>query len=117
MSGCSCQESGTNEHVPNFAATGFDGDVSRQGNVQLEGVEALKLSVCVGATYDPATRKLCFTIPIYGNYCITLPIPVPVGGQLKVCAQTCGTLIPTGLKATVYLNGTAVYTIVLWGKC
>lgn len=115
---CSCQENNSGEHVPNFAATGFDGGVSVQGgSVQLEGVEALKLSVCVSASYNPANRQLCFTIPIYGNYCITLPVPIPVGGQIKVCAQTCGSLIPTGLKATVYANNTPIYSITLWGKC
>lgn len=116
MSGCSCQENNTVEHVPNYAQTGF-GNVPQQGNVQLEGVEALRMSVCVSATYNAGNRQLCFTIPIYGNYCITIPVSIPISGQLKVCAETCGSFIPTGLKATVYANGAAIYTVVVWGKC
>ncbi len=106
--------------VTDFTKVGFQSEcaaLSAEAQKQLEGVLALKLSACVGASYDPNTNKICFTIPIYGNYCITPPISIPVGGQLKVCAQTCGSLIPTGLKATVYLNGESIFTTVLFGSC
>lgn len=138
MSDCNCNQSGANAnatasadtntaaHVPNFAAVGFAEGAQHAsalqsqaggGAVHLEGVEALKLSVCVGASYNPATNKICFTIPIYGNYCVNSPFHIPVGGQLKVCAQTCGSFIPTGLKATVYLNGKVIANVTLFGIC
>lgn len=116
----------SNEHVPDFTAAGFSAaaapdvqaEVTRFGaQADLAGVQALALSVCVGASYNPQTHQVCFNIPVYGNFCVKLPISIPVGGAIKVCAQTCGSIIPTGLKATIYVNGSAVKTIVLFGFC
>lgn len=116
----------SNDHVPDFTAAGFTGaaapdaqaEVTRFGaQADLGGVQALALSVCVGASYNPQTHQVCFNIPIYGNFCVKLPISIPVGGSIKVCAQTCGSFIPTGLKATIYVNGSAVKTIILFGFC
>lgn len=117
-----CQAANTNanltEHVPNFAVTGFTGNTRAAPQIaELAGVNALGLSACVGASYNSATNQICFSIPIYGNYCVTSPIPVPIGGALQVCAQTCGSFIPTGLKATVYLNDSVIFTTVLFGNC
>ena len=39
----------------------------------------------------------------------------PGGGDIQACVQTCGSLIPTGLKATVYLNGSPIITVTLFG--
>jgi len=115
---CQAANANTNstEHVPNFAVTGFSGN-SRAVPQLAEGVHALFLSVCVGANYNSATNQICFSIPIYGNYCVTSPISIPIGGEIKVCAQTCGSFIPKGLKATVYLNDSVIFTTVLFGSC
>lgn len=105
--------------VPDFTVTGFDGASTRLASAhsQLKDVKALKLSVCVGASYNPSTNQICFNIPIYGDICITSPVAIPVGGELKACAETCGSFIPTGLKVTVYLNGTAIFSGTVVGSC
>lgn len=93
MKGCKCDQ---NNEVPNFTQVGFDKasqqplalEVKPPPNLTAEGVEALALSACVGASYDKSSNKICFKIPIYGDICIVSPIPIPVGGSLKACAQT-----------------------------
>ncbi|HEX5785886.1 MAG TPA: hypothetical protein VFY35_14240 [Burkholderiaceae bacterium] len=121
-------QAGQGDHVPDFATHGFaepapaaaamaSPDVHAAVAAQLANVQALKLSVCVGASYNPSTNRICFQIPIYGNFCVTSPVHIPVGGQLKVCAQTCGSFIPTGLKATIYLNGNPIFNVTLFGIC
>lgn len=128
MSDCNCNQNNAQDnadHVPNFAAVGFsEGNNhapvlrSNAGNTpNLEGVHALKLSVCVGASYNPSTNQICFSVPIYGNLCITSPVSIPFGGQLKACAQTCGSFIPTGLKVTIYLNDNPIYSGTVVGRC
>ena len=81
------------------------------------GIPALMLSACVSASYNSATNQICFNVPIYGNYCVTSPVQLPVSAQLKACVQTCGSFIPTGLKVSIYANGTVIYSGVLWGSC
>lgn len=114
------------DYVPNFAEVGFDAPEAEAGaeiessiqdisSVLDASVEALKLSVCVGASYR--NGKVCFNIPIYGNFCISVPVRIPVGASLRVCAQTCGSFIPTGLKVTVYVNGRQVLTRTILGRC
>jgi hypothetical protein len=112
------------EHVPDFSVAGFDAVASVAAQDQLTAahasavdLKALKLSVCVGASYDPKTNQICFTIPIYGKFCITSPVHIPVGGAIKVCAQTCGSFIPTGVKATVYLNNNPIVSKTIVGHC
>jgi hypothetical protein len=111
--------------VPDFTVTGF---AAREGmtaahdrmaaaHAQLKDVRALKLSICVGAGYNPSTNQICFNIPIYGDLCVTAPVPIPVGADLKVCCETCGSIIPTGLKVTVYLNGSAIFSGTVVGFC
>ncbi|ASM16082.1 MULTISPECIES: hypothetical protein [Serratia] len=122
MADCKCNEQdphAQNEHVADFTAVGFSQKTPAPVPVDLkqQGVLALKLSVCVGASYNPANNQICFTIPIYGDFCVSSPIPIPIGGQLKVCAETCGSFIPTGLKATIYLNGSVLFSVVLFGAC
>jgi hypothetical protein len=117
MSDCTCKEhnKSSSEHVADYSVVGFGAKAGSPP--QLDGVLALRLSVCVGASYNQATNQICFTIPVYGDYCLTSPVSIPVSGQLKVCAETCGSFIPTGLKATVYLNGTVLFTATLFGAC
>jgi hypothetical protein len=91
--------------------------LSAEAQKHLEGVQALKLSACVGASYDSNTNSICFQIPIYGNFCIPSPVHIPVGADLKACAETCGSFIPTGLKVTLSLNGNPIVTKVVWGSC
>lgn len=111
---CSCQGDTSVQHVPDFTVTGFRG--SAPANVQLEGVHALRLSFCATASTE-ANNQICFSVPVFGKYCVTSPIPIPSGAEIKACGETCGGLIPSGLKVTIYLNGNAILTKVLWGNC
>jgi hypothetical protein len=113
MSGCSCQ--GTAEHVANFAVVGF-GPTASPTQLTLPGVQALAVSACVSANYNSSTGEICINFPVIGSVCFKIPIPLPAG-ELKVCASTCGTFIPKGLKATVYVNNAAIWTGVIWGSC
>ena len=118
MSNCpDCQQKANAglAHVPDFSVAGFG--AHGPSNVNLEGVHALMLSACVSASYNSATNQICFNVPIYGNYCVTSPVQLPVSAQLKACVQTCGSFIPTGLKVSIYANGTVIYSGVLWGSC
>ncbi len=124
MTDCTCKNQSNQTavaHVPNFTVVGFNAQSQASAPLLnpavLEGVEALALSVCVSASYNPANNQICFSIPIYGSYCVASPIGIPVGGVLKVCAQTCGSIFPTGLKATVYLNNNVIYTYNIFGSC
>lgn len=119
MSNCKCQQgSGTSEaHVPDFSIVGFNADTNVKSVAALEGVHALQLSVCVSASYNAGTNQICFTVPVYGNYCVASPVPIPVSAALKACVQTCGSLMPHGLQCTLYLNGSAVLTKTLFGTC
>lgn len=104
--------------VPNFAVTGVRGVNNSKARLpELEGVTALGLSVCVAASYNPGNNQICFNIPIYGNFCITSPVQIPVGGVLQACAQTCGSIIPTGLQVTIYLNNNKIWSGTLVGSC
>jgi hypothetical protein len=105
--------------VPNYSKVGFESssDPISAANANLKDVRAMLLEVCVGASYDSATNQICFEIPVYGDKCITSPIPIPVGGDLKICAKTCGPFIPTGVKATVYLNDNPIWNGTIFGSC
>lgn len=115
---CECDKN-TTSAVPDFTATGFEDQQTQLTTelAQLEGVQALQLKVCVGASYNSSTNKICFKVPIYGDVCITSPVAIPVSAALKACAETCGSIIPKGLKATVFLNGNAIYSGTVIGKC
>jgi hypothetical protein len=110
---------GAHAMVPDFTATGFANNSNRMAaaHATLKDLQAMRLSVCVGASYNPSTNQICFSIPIYGDFCVTSPVQIPVGGSLKACAETCGSFIPTGVKVTIYLNGSAVYSGTLVGSC
>lgn len=109
------------DHVPDFETVGFvggsSGDALAEAHAALPDLLALSLSVCVSASYNPTTNEICFTIPVYGNRCVTSPVHIPIGGQLKACAQTCGTIIPKGLKVTIYLNDKVLFTKTIIGSC
>ncbi len=115
MSDCTCQQNALSaeDHVPDFSVHGFDVS-SNELSANLEGVHALQLSACVSASYQ--NGQLCFTLPIFGKKCISVPVKIPVGATLKVCGQTCGSIIPTGMKLTLYVNNVAVYTFTI-GRC
>ncbi|MEB3316870.1 MAG: hypothetical protein VKO39_01825 [Cyanobacteriota bacterium] len=108
--------------VPDFSATGFtassevgiSAEAFNAALATLQDVEALALSGCVSASVSG--RQICFSIPIFGRFCFPSPVPIPIGAQLKACFQTCGRIIPTGVKVTVYLNGRAIFTKVI-GRC
>ncbi|HEX8675385.1 MAG TPA: hypothetical protein VF710_26045 [Longimicrobium sp.] len=105
--------------VPDFTVVGFANPASTglttQAQASLEGVQAMLFQVCVSASYDPSTKKICFSVPIFGTVCITSPIPIP-SGTLKACAQTCG-IIPHGLQVTVYLNNNPIWSGTPVGHC
>ena len=111
---CSCQGGVSAQHVPDFTVSGVHG--AHAANPQLAGVQALGLSFCVAASTE-ANNQICFTVPVYGKFCITSPVSIPPGAELRACGETCGSFIPTGLKATIYLNGNAIFTTVIWGSC
>jgi hypothetical protein len=113
-------------HVPDFETAGFGGGAGgasanslTQAHAQLGDLKALAYSVCVGASYNSSTNQICFSVPIYGNVCVTSPISIPVGGAIKACAQTCGSIIPHGLQVSIYLNNssTPIYSGTVVGFC
>ncbi|WP_343622339.1 hypothetical protein [Roseateles puraquae] len=110
---CTCQTNAS-AHVPDFSVTGFRGAAAAP--VQLEGIQALDLSFCVEAS-TAAGNQICFSVPVFGRFCVTSPIPIPAGAQLRACGETCGSFIPTGLKVTIYLNGNVLFSTVVWGSC
>jgi hypothetical protein len=113
MTKCTCED--VSHHVPNFAAVGF-GPNTASTQLTLAGVHALAISACVSGSYNPGTHQICIDFPVLGRICFTTPIPLPPG-ELKVCGSTCGMFIPTGLKATVYVNNTVAWSGVIWGHC
>jgi len=48
-------------------------------------------------------------------------LPIPSGATVKVCMDTCGFRfgVPpfNGIKASVYFNGTDIWTGTIWGSC
>lgn len=114
-------------HVPHFSKVGFGGTGAAGGGGagadrlaaahSSVDLRALNLQACVGAGYDPATNKICFTVPFYGRFCVDSPIHIPIGGDVQACVETCGSFIPTGLKATIYLNGDPILSVTLFGFC
>jgi len=109
---CDCSE-----HVTDFSVHGFAAPVAAASVETFAvpaDVHAAQISACVSAAYDHG--KVCFTIPIIGKKCVSVPVHVPVGASLKVCLKTCGSIIPTGVKCTLYVNNAAVYTFVI-GIC
>ena len=110
------------DEVPDFTAAGFTDSSEVTANAEtfnaalatLQDVEALAISGCVTASVSG--NQICFTIPIFGRFCFPSPVRIPIGGQLKACFSTCGRIIPTGAKVTIYLNGRAIFTRVV-GRC
>ena len=125
MTQCTCQENALinaaagQEHVPDFSVHGFaeKNELANGGNVAaLAGVHALNLAACVSASYQ--NGKVCFNVPIYGPFCVSVPVQIPVSAALKACVQTCGgSFIPTGLKVSIYMNSTVIWSGVVWGHC
>ena len=119
------QNSSNDAPVPDFETMGFAGggrsgaDALTQAHAALGDVKALSLQVCVSASYDSATNEICFKVPIYGNLCVTSPIHIPASASIKACAQTCGSIIPHGLKVSIYLNNgpNPIYSGTVVGHC
>lgn len=118
---CTCNEgasstsAGASGHVPDFTVTGV-GRGAAARHPQLEGVHALGMSFCVAASTEPG-NQICFTVPVFGKFCVTSPVSIPPGAQLKACGETCGSFIPTGVKISIYLNGTVIWSGVVYGSC
>ena len=110
------------DEVPDFTAAGFTDSSEVTANAEtfnaalatLQDVEALAISGCVTASVSG--NQICFTIPIFGRFCFPSPVRLPVNPQLKACFSTCGRIIPSGAKVTIYLNGRAIFTRVV-GRC
>lgn len=84
-----------------------------------KSVTAFNFSLCANVVYD--NNQLCITVPIIGPICFGVSLPVPPGTTLNVCVATCGsTWMPpffTGINATVYFNGNAIWSGTIWGSC
>jgi hypothetical protein len=107
---CPCDD-----HVPDFSTVGFAASsTSAEFKPNLTGIHALRLDLCVSATYQDG--KICFDIPVLGHFCVSVPVHIPIGASLKVCGSTCGSIIPTGVKLTLYVNNIAVYSFKI-GSC
>ena len=110
------------DEVPDFTATGLTDSSEVAANAEtfnaalatLQDVEALAISGCVTASVSG--NQICFSIPIFGRFCFPSPVRIPVGAQVRACFQTCGRIIPTGVKVTIYLNGRGILTRVI-GRC
>jgi hypothetical protein len=115
------------DEVPDFTAAGFTASSEVTANevaanaetfnaalATLQDVEALAISGCVAASVSG--NQICFTIPIFGRFCFPSPVPIPTRAQVKACFQTCGRIIPSGVKVTIYLNSRAIFTRVI-GRC
>ena len=105
--------------VPDYTAVGFGNnpDLITNALKHLKDVQALSLSACVGASYNASTNQICFSVPIYGNVCITSPAHIPVNAQIKACISTCSHIIPTGVKGTIYVNGDPIWSGTIAGSC
>jgi hypothetical protein len=109
--------------VPDFTVTGFAAAPAAGGaqefQAQLPNILALNVKFCVKASYSQQTHQLCVDVPIIGTKCITIPLPIPVGGSLKACGETCGSWIPTGVKISLYVgtDPNPIWSGVIWGSC
>lgn len=119
---CNCNKDDhlqSNDGVPNFTVTGFTKDQPQLQNT-LQGslpddVLALEFKSCVKASIE--NGKICFKIPYFGKQCITPPIPLPeISGSLKACFESCGSIIPTGAKVSIYYNDTRLFNYTV-GNC
>ncbi|WP_420572696.1 hypothetical protein [Kordia sp.] len=113
-----CQEN--NNIVPDLTKT--HGEVSHAKAQAFEfhpSTQAAKISVCVGAKYE--NGRICVNFPIVGDICFNVPLSIPVDASVKVCMESCGFRIGVppfkGIKATVYFQGSAIWTGVIWGNC
>jgi hypothetical protein len=116
---CECDKQPNNlsaAEVPDFSEAGFTASSEVSANAEtfnaalatLQDVEALAISGCVTASVSG--NQICF------RFCFPSPVRLPVNPQLKACFSTCGRIIPTGAKVTIYLNGRAIFTRVI-GRC
>lgn len=99
-----------------------------QGEVHASNVQAFQfhsstlaaqISACVSAKYD--NGQICVNFPIVGDICFSVPLSIPVDATVKVCMETCGFRfgVPPfdGIKATVYFQGSAIWSGVIYGSC
>lgn len=119
---CSMENTPVNQTpVADFTKVGFQKQstqLSAETQKQLENVSALKIQACVGASYNSTTNKICFKIPIYGDVCIESPVHIPVSAELKACVETCGgSLLPKGVKGSVYMDNQVIWTGIIVGSC
>jgi len=104
-------------HVADFTVTGFAPAVgASEFQAQLPNIQALNIKFCATGSYNSQTHQLCVDVPVIGTKCISVSLPIP-GGNVKVCGETCGTFIPTGVKVTVYFNNNPIWSGVIWGSC
>ncbi|WP_137132232.1 hypothetical protein [Rhizobium sp. FY34] len=58
---------------------------------------------CVSVTVQ--NGQVCVDIPIFGKYCVSIPVPLPPGTAAQACVSSCGSWIPTGACVTVTALG------------
>jgi len=82
--------------------------------IDLTGVEALRMQTFVAASY--LERSVIFHMPMLGKVTVRLPLDIPPGVQVKVFAQTCGTLIPDSIQVIIFANNTTVWSGCIWQR-
>lgn len=61
-------------------------------------------STCVSVSVGPS--GICLNLPVVGNVCIPVSIPVPIGTVAQACIDVCTKFgIPTGACVTVTALG------------
>lgn len=107
--------------IPNFTVVGFGvqaeeprGIVSQL--VDLADHESVFIQGCLTASYSPDLNQICVKLPVVGTQCVASPVKLPIGVQIQACYQTCGSIIPTGVRVTFRVNGNVILTKV-FGRC
>jgi hypothetical protein len=109
----------SSNQIADFTVTGFTGGEVQELQAVLPNVLALNIKFCVKASYNQQTQQLCIDVPVFGTKCIHIPLHIPVSASLKACGETCGSIIPRGIRISLYVdnNPTPIWSGVIWGSC
>lgn len=78
-----------------------------QSEVDLRAGHLKALGGCISATVSGG--QVCVSLPIVGNVCLPIPLPLPDGTSVQACFSICFTVfIPTGVELTVSYNGNVI---------
>ncbi len=71
---------------------------------QLNVAGVSQSATCIGIR--TANNRVCLRLPVVGNVCLRLPIPVPSGTLAQGCISVCKTWgVPTGACLSVRVAG------------